>query len=225
MSSASTKPWQDEFSAALKARDRREKALDEIMAACTSLLLQAAEAYLTSATDGALAERLRHATTTAAATSASQISSGSPKPELSASGVGQSTPTARSPAPSDVARLRNDLGLAQQQQAALTQQVKSFSSKNNSLSTEISAANVKIEVLDKEKTRLERRCRDLMEEARQKDRRFQRVQDEMLALNMELNMVIQREEEVKKDNKELLDRWMALKGMEADAMNRESQWE
>jgi len=188
-------------------------------------LPQAVEAYLTPATDGALAERLRQATTTAAATSGLQISSDSPKPELSASRISQSTPTARSPAPSDVARLRNDLGLAQQQQAALTQQVKSLSSKNDSLSTEISAANMRIEALDKEKMRLERRCRDLMEEARQKDRRFQSVQDEMLALNMELNMVIQREEEVRKDNKELLDRWMALKGMEADEMNRASQWE
>jgi hypothetical protein len=64
-----------------------------------------------------------------------------------------------------------------------------------------------------------------VEEARQKDRRFQSVQDEMLALNMELNMVIQREEEVREDNKELLDRWMALKGREADEMNRASQWE
>jgi cyanate lyase len=72
---------------------------------------------------------------------------------------------------------------------------------------------------------LERRVKDLLEERATKDRRFQNVQDENVALELELNMALQREEALKKDNHELLDRWMQLKKEEADEMNRASKWE
>jgi hypothetical protein len=47
----------------------------------------------------------------------------------------------------------------------------------------------------------------------------------MLAQEMELNMVLQREQECKKENQMLVDRWLALKGKEVEEMNRASQWE
>jgi hypothetical protein len=41
----------------------------------------------------------------------------------------------------------------------------------------------------------------------------------MLTLNLQLNMAEQRTNKLEKDNKDLIDRWMAQKGQEADAMN------
>jgi hypothetical protein len=41
----------------------------------------------------------------------------------------------------------------------------------------------------------------------------------MITLNLQLNMAEQRSDKLEGDNKELIDRWMAQKGQEADAMN------
>jgi hypothetical protein len=52
----------------------------------------------------------------------------------------------------------------------------------------------------------------------------QDVQTETVSLNLELNMAIQRSEKLKGENQNLIDRWMALKGQEADAMNDASRF-
>jgi len=50
------------------------------------------------------------------------------------------------------------------------------------------------------------------------------VQDEMVTLNLQLNIAEERTEKLKEENKELVDRWMARKAKEADAMNNESKF-
>lgn len=72
--------------------------------------------------------------------------------------------------------------------------------------------------------KLQQRCRDLEDEGKTKDRLLQQAQDELVVSNMELTMVEKRVEELKRDNKELLDRWMALKGKEAEEMNKKGGW-
>jgi hypothetical protein len=52
----------------------------------------------------------------------------------------------------------------------------------------------------------------------------QDVQDEMLALNIQLNMADERYRKLEKENKDLVDRWMARMGKEADAMNDASKF-
>ena len=47
----------------------------------------------------------------------------------------------------------------------------------------------------------------------------QEVQDENMSLNMQLNVAEQQSTKLKRENKELVDRWMARMGKEADAMN------
>ena len=47
----------------------------------------------------------------------------------------------------------------------------------------------------------------------------QDVQDEVIALNLQLNMSEQTVKKLKVENKDLIDRWMAHKGREADEMN------
>lgn len=41
----------------------------------------------------------------------------------------------------------------------------------------------------------------------------------MISLNLQLNLAEQKAEKLAADNQELIDRWMARKGQEADAMN------
>lgn len=41
----------------------------------------------------------------------------------------------------------------------------------------------------------------------------------MITLNLQLSMAEKERDKIKADNKELVDRWMARMGQEADAMN------
>jgi hypothetical protein len=48
---------------------------------------------------------------------------------------------------------------------------------------------------------------------------LQNVQDEMIALNLQVNIAEKERDKVRSENKELVDRWMRRMGQEADAMN------
>jgi hypothetical protein len=52
---------------------------------------------------------------------------------------------------------------------------------------------------------------------------FKDVHDEVISLNLQLNMSEQRVKDLRAENKELIDRWMAHKGHEAEEMNRKLQ--
>lgn len=103
---------------------------------------------------------------------------------------------------------------AQQQQAAAVAQAKA-----------LSGVAEKLAAVQAEKVRADARNKELIEEARAKERELQLAKDEMLAMNMELNLVLQRDERTRKENQELVDRWMEYKKKEAEEMNRASRWE
>ena len=54
--------------------------------------------------------------------------------------------------------------------------------------------------------------------------RDQNVHDETLSLTIELNMANEQSQKLRKENQDLVDRWMARKGQEADAMNDASKF-
>lgn len=47
----------------------------------------------------------------------------------------------------------------------------------------------------------------------------QQVQDEMITLNLQMSVAERERDKVKKENKELVERWMKRMAQEADAMN------
>jgi hypothetical protein len=55
-------------------------------------------------------------------------------------------------------------------------------------------------------------------------RTLQDFQAELASLNLEFNMAEKRSKELQRENKELVDRWMARMGQEADAMNDASKF-
>lgn len=73
-------------------------------------------------------------------------------------------------------------------------------------------------------TQMTVRLRDREEELRGKAKLVEDVQDEMVTLNLQLNIAEEQREKLKKENKELVDRWMAKKAKEADAMNDASKF-
>jgi chromosome segregation ATPase len=102
----------------------------------------------------------------------------------------------------------------------------------STLTTELSALKVtdthqrqRIEQLEKIKSALERRGKDRADELKGKGRFVEEVQDEMVALNLQLNMAEQEKEKLKKDNEELTRRWMQRMEEEATRMNDKMGWE
>lgn len=63
------------------------------------------------------------------------------------------------------------------------------------------------------------KLKDREEELRGKAKLVENVQDENVTLNLQLNMAEEQSDKLRKENKELVDRWMARMGKEADKMN------
>ncbi|PWW79601.1 autophagy protein 16 [Tuber magnatum] len=82
-----------------------------------------------------------------------------------------------------------------------------------------------LERVGREKEKLERRNVDLESEGREKSRVIQHLQDEMLALTMELNVLVDKEKATRKENEDLVRRWMDFAETRAEVMNRASNWE
>lgn len=56
------------------------------------------------------------------------------------------------------------------------------------------------------------------------DLSIQDFQDEIATLNLQLNMADEKSNQLQRENQELVDRWMARMGQEADAMNNASKF-
>ena len=52
----------------------------------------------------------------------------------------------------------------------------------------------------------------------------QDVHDETVSLTLQLNLADEQSRKLQRENKELVDRWMARMGSEADALNNESKF-
>ena len=66
---------------------------------------------------------------------------------------------------------------------------------------------------------LEQRLRDREEELRGKTRLLENTQDEIVSLTLQLNMAEDRAERMKRENEDLVRRWMERMGCEAERMN------
>ena len=73
-------------------------------------------------------------------------------------------------------------------------------------------------------SQLTMKLRDRDEELKGKAKLIEDVQDENVTLNLQLNMSEESVKKLKKENQELVDRWMARMGKEADRMNEQSKF-
>ncbi|OAA38355.1 Autophagy-related protein 16 [Metarhizium rileyi] len=73
--------------------------------------------------------------------------------------------------------------------------------------------------LSTERTMLTTRLKDREHEIREKRKLIEQVQDEMITLNLQMSVAEKERDKVKKENKELVDRWMKRMAQEAEAMN------
>ncbi|KAK5997581.1 Autophagy-related protein 16 [Cladobotryum mycophilum] len=143
--------------------------------------------------------------------------------ETHISGLGPS----RSPAPAaqidgndaGTAGLRLDLAEALRSKGVAENRLRTAEDELGRLRTRTRQDSRSIRDLTAERTHLATKVNDREYELREKRKLVQQVQDEMITLNLQLSMAEKERDRVKKENKELIDRWMKRMAQEADAMN------
>ncbi|KAB8199918.1 Autophagy protein 16 ATG16 [Aspergillus parasiticus SU-1] len=201
--------WREEYSAALAARDRREKANVAILNAYTQLADRT----------GRIATAVKSAqssTPTESHNETPQSLVPDPKKEAVVSS-GLSLQDA-------LAAARTDLSEAQRSRSELQDRLTRTTAELEKLRKRSSQDSRRIGALEKEVAQLQLRLKDRDEELKGKAKLLDDFQDELASLNLQLNMAEERSNRLQKENQELVDRWMARMGKEAEAMNEASRF-
>ncbi|KAK7730035.1 autophagy protein 16, interacts with Atg12p-Atg5p [Botryosphaeria dothidea] len=141
---------------------------------------------------------------------------------------GRSSPAIPEPEPASndvLSRLRADLAQSTTSRAALQAQLNSVTAELATLKTRAARDEKAVSDLKRQAASLERKLRDRESEIKGKARLVEDVQDELVSVNLQLNMAEQKSEELERENRELVDRWMKYKREEAERMNDMSKWE
>lgn len=148
-----------------------------------------------------------------------------PQPPTSPSTTTTTTATSDQPPPSNpsdpqvLTRLRTDLAEALRQKSSLEARLRRVTAERDALLAASRAAARSARELALERDALRTRVRDQAEELRGKKQMLEQVQDEVLALDLQLNVAEQQKARVAAENKQLIERWMRRARQEADDMN------
>jgi len=203
--------WKAQYLRALQARVELEKADAEIYDQCTKLADKNAELR-------AELRKLKSANKPDTATT-------NPVP---APLIGYGFRRQTSPQPvvetNAMLQLRQDFAKAQQDRADLRVQLGSLKRDLETATAKGKSDSKKITQLTSGVNQLSTKLRDREEELRGKATLLVNVQDENATLNLELSQAEEAIKRVKKENQELVDRWVARMGKEADKMNEASKF-
>lgn len=198
--------WKDTYLAALEARDAAEKANEDICNAYAKLADRTAQL------------------SRPAPPPAAQEARKTPPPSL----VGRFSTKSPSPAPPveipSTATLRQEFTSAQAERAKLSAQLDTVSAELQALKASSKTDRREITRLTKTSSQLQVRLRDRDEELRGKAKLLEDVQDENATLNLELKQADEKAKKLKRENQDLVDRWMKSKGEEAEKMNSEGKF-
>ncbi|KAI4163471.1 MAG: hypothetical protein LQ342_002978 [Letrouitia transgressa] len=188
-------PWQNDYMLALQERDRKEKKFHGFY-----------ETY------ARLADR------TAAADKRAVLQSNNDRTDTA--NIALQAPGARE----SIIKIREDLAEAQRSREILQSHLQKISDESQKLKIQTAVDNKRIADLTSERASLTIKIRDRDEELREKSKLLEDIHDETVSLTLQLNMAEEQTKALRQENKDLIDRWMARMGKEADAMNKASKF-
>ncbi|KXH45834.1 autophagy protein 16 [Colletotrichum salicis] len=199
--------WRSEYLASIREQEKNNPVNLEIVQLCSQLsdhiaALEAENQVLKSKT----APEKKNKTTS------SEKSNNIPPPPSS------TTETTSSSDPT-IAQLQLQLAEALRSNGTLKDRAKQAEDEAQTLRSKHKEDARKVRSLTAENTALTTKLRDREHELREKRKLVENVQDEMITMNLQMSMAEQERDKVKKENKELVDRWMKRMAQEADAMN------
>ena len=212
--------WKEDYFAALEARDETEKANIEIYEACSTWSANPLLPKANTVADTRLADRTAELSQNTATEPLAEEAATQSLPQV----TGKRGAKVTSPLPESLSQIRQDLTKAQQDRAELQTRLDIVTKELEALKAKSKIDTKRINQLSAGVTQMTVRLKDREEELRGKTKLVEDVQDEMVTLNLQLNIAEEQTEKLKEENKELVDRWMARKAKEADAMNDESKF-
>lgn len=141
-------------------------------------------------------------------------SSGKPPQKNAAGGAANSTADT-----GETAQLRHDLAEALRSKGTTETRLRAAEEELAKLRSKTKEDARSVRSLTADRTALTTRLKDREFELREKRKLVEQVQDEMITLNLQVSVAEKERDKVKKENKELVDRWMKRMAQEADAMN------
>ncbi|CAI6332399.1 unnamed protein product [Periconia digitata] len=193
-----------DYLSALEARDAREKAHEKYIDAFTKLADRAAA-------QATLAKQ-------------SKATTQQPSPATSTKSLRPNSPKGMPAAIGDV-QIRAELAATQKNRADLESKLSAATAELSALKAIGADQTKRIVLLEASKTQLERRVKDRADELKGKGRFVEDVQDEMVALTLQLNMAEQEKERLRNENDELTKRWVKKMEEEARRMNDQMGWQ
>ncbi|KAH0490384.1 hypothetical protein TgHK011_001855 [Trichoderma gracile] len=118
-----------------------------------------------------------------------------------------------------IAQLRLDLAEALRSKGVAEARLRAAEEELDKLRSKTKQDSRTIKDLTAERSLLATKVHDREYELKEKRKLVEQVQDEMIALNLQLSMAEKERDRVKRENNELIDRWMKRMAQEADAMN------
>ncbi|EXJ94194.1 hypothetical protein A1O1_02587 [Capronia coronata CBS 617.96] len=201
--------WTEQYLAALRARDQVEKANLDLYNYCTKLADEKADLQKKAALHVSV-EDAEPPT--------------SPQPSIMGMGMRRVASPAIRPDSPTLVQIRQDLAKAQQERADLQSRLDATSRELAALKAKARSDSKSIAQLNSKLSQLTLKLQDRDEELRGKAKLIENVQDENVTLNLQLNLAEEHSEKLKKENRELVDRWMARMGKEADQMNEDNKF-
>ncbi|CAN8097485.1 unnamed protein product [Discula destructiva] len=198
--------WKDDYLNALLEAERSNPVSFDLVEACSHLN----DRIATLEAEKALHEHEQHQQS---------------QPTTPSSNKTRSPPTAAQPQDTSPlhARTRADLALTLSQKAHLESRLRATTHDRDRLLSISKAQQQTIGALGAERDGLARKVRDQASELRGKNELLQRVQDDLVALEIERNMAEKAKARLTKENKELVERWMVRMASEANAMNKRNE--
>ncbi|KAG6103094.1 autophagy protein 16, interacts with Atg12p-Atg5p [Claviceps sp. LM219 group G6] len=186
--------WRDEYLTSLKDAELQSPVNQELIQTCSQM---ADRISALEASNAALEARASKA----------------PKVKASKSGA---LPTTDDPA---IAQLRLDLAESLRSKGVTEGRLRTAEEELTKLRTKTKDDARSVKALSTERALLTTRLKDREHELREKRKLLEDVQDEMITLNLQMSMAEKERDKVKRENKELVERWMARMAQEAEAMN------
>ncbi|KAG6039855.1 hypothetical protein E4U41_001965 [Claviceps citrina] len=118
-----------------------------------------------------------------------------------------------------VAQLRSDLAESLRSKGVTDSRLRAAEEELSKLRARARDDARSLRDLATERGLLTTRLKDREHELREKRKLLEQVQDEMITLNLQLAVAEKERDKVKRENKELVERWMTRMAQEADAMN------
>ncbi|SYW80568.1 uncharacterized protein UBRO2_03836 [Ustilago bromivora] len=120
--------------------------------------------------------------------------------------------------------LRDEIATLYKTQGQNAQRLLLMSESHRTQEEEFRSQTESLAKLQLEHEKLERQAEDLTHAIGEKDRGMQILQDELATLSLELSQIEARNEDLKKDNASLLQRWLDRMNEEAEKMNDGTMW-